>query len=67
MPAEMKTITRLMLQEDRTYKPVQFDVTIDLSKLDAAVFHKAVRQQRVRGMNGAIQVVRSPKLTGTKP
>ncbi|MNW12735.1 hypothetical protein D3C71_2105010 [compost metagenome] len=62
MGVEVFTVTRLMVQPDRTYKPEMFEVTLDLSKLDPSVFYKAVRQERVRAMHGAVQIVRSKKL-----
>jgi hypothetical protein len=62
-----QTITRLVPIDGRSYAPQQFDVVIDLSKIDATVFIKAMRQVRVMGMGGAIQVVKSKKLVGVRP
>ena len=69
MSVEMRKITRLIMDPTtRVYRPVEFEVTVDLAKLDAAVFYKAVRQVRgTSGMNGVVRVVKLDKLVGTKP
>lgn len=56
MQPQKHTITRMVMGRDRVYKPQKFEVTINLDRLDELVFVKAVRQVRVQGMGGAIQV-----------